>query len=685
MRPREVLWRGRTKLRDWVDACLASHRRRPVKLKKMVAIKRDDSSLLFAPFLPDAGFPNSSLEGSPGEFAHWRDALLADAEKLCRNQLSLFDLQDLCVGSEINWNYEYKARKNAPVCFSAGIDYRDHKITGDCKFVWEPNRHQHWVRLARAYRLTGRERYLSAILRQMESWMAQCPFGLGMNWRSPLELGIRLINWTWTLQLVGEASVPQRLRERLIGLACRHLWEISRKYSRYSSANNHRIGEAAGVFIGSSYFRGFEKSAGWRAESRRILEEEIAAQTHPDGGTREQAMGYHLFVLEFFLLAGLVARFQGEDFSRDYWRRIEAMLEFLRGMQEGGDHLPMFGDCDDGYVLDLGSGRERARDLLCVGGIVLRRSDLVASAGGYREPAMWLLGAEGYQAYRRLSADCVHGAAPSRLACRSYPYSGYYLLQYGDADAPERVSVTFDCGQLGMPPLAAHGHADALSITVRVGGHDLLVDPGTYDYFTYRQWREYFRSTKAHNTVVVDGRSQSEPLGLFLWGQKAEGRLVNWSPMVWGGTVTGEHDGYAGLGVVHRRSVSLDGRKGDLEIRDTLEGKGRHTADWLLHFGEAVSVVRAGAGRFLVRVGAAELVLECDPCLETSLSRGEETPMLGWVSRGYHRKVPSTTLTGRCCWADRLETVTRLSFPNRERIGRVSGVGEQTAAGMAAS
>lgn len=55
--------------------------------------------------------------------------------------------------------------------------------------------------------------------------------------------------------------------------------------------------------------------------------------------------------------------------------------------------------------------------------------------------------------------------------------------------------MVFDCGLLGMEPLAGHGHADALSFALRAFGSDVLVDPGTYDYFSYPTWREYFRST----------------------------------------------------------------------------------------------------------------------------------------------------------------------------------------------
>lgn len=82
----------------------------------------------------------------------------------------------------------------------------------------------------------------------------------------------------WAVDLIREAGlVKGMLQARLRKPAYLHLWEITRKYSRGSSANNHRIGEAAGVFIASSYFPDLDHDGRWQRESRQILDEEIIA------------------------------------------------------------------------------------------------------------------------------------------------------------------------------------------------------------------------------------------------------------------------------------------------------------------------------------------------------------------------------------------------------------------------
>jgi hypothetical protein len=588
----------------------------------------------------------------------WRDRLVRQADRVALHRLSFFDLVDGDLGNPVDWNRDHGSGTPAPLRFAPRIDYRDHRVTGDAKVVWEPNRHHQLAVLGRAYRATGDARYAGALAGQLASWIEQCPFGRGMNWRSPLELAIRLINWVWAIDLAREsARLAELLPGRLRQVVYLHLWQIARSYSRGSSANNHRIGEAAGVFITTSYFPGLDAGGRWRRASRGILEEEIIAQTHPDGGSREQAVAYQLFVLQFFLLAGLTARRTGEDFSSRYWTRLERMLEFIGRLGEGGAVLPMIGDSDDGYVLDLG-GRNDPRVLLGIGAVLFRRPDFKSWAGEFPEAAFWLLGEAGRAAYEGLAP-----APPGeRLTSRALPDAGYYLLQCGHRGATDRVSVVFDCGALGFTSIAAHGHADALSFTLRAFGRDVVVDPGTYDYFSFPAWREYFRSTRAHSTVVVDGLDQSAMLGPFLWGSRAQARCVAWEPGAEGGRVSGEHDGYRRLPdpVVHRRTLDLDAPARVLTVRDDLVARGTHEVAAYFHLAEDVVVSPEGAHRFTLDVGHGVVTLEVDPRFQVSLLRGSEEPIGGWVSRHYHVKVPSATVVARATCQGGASFVSRL-------------------------
>jgi hypothetical protein len=641
----ELSWRAISTLRDaelWGRLVLRLEPRSPIPPSGNAASRTVPGFRVCDVSVGEWILPQTNEEGT------WRDRLLSQADSIARHRLSFFDLRDHDLGDPIDWNRDYASGARAPLRLASLVDYRDCRVNGDAKLVWEPNRHHHLVVLGRAYRVTGDVRYASAVVEQLESWLEQCPFGRGMNWRSPLELAVRLINWVWSIDLIRESGlVTGNLGNRLQDAVYRHLWEITRKYSRGSSANNHRIGEATGVFIASTYFRELDDTGRWRRESREILNEEIITQTYPDGGSREQAVGYHAFVLHFLLLAAIVARKTGAEFPEAYWSRLERMLEFLGTLSEGGSAPPMIGDSDDGYVLDLGDSREM-RPLFVVGAVLFGRSDFGAWAVDYAETARWLLGRSSRAAFDALASS----PAAKPLASCALAESGYYLLQSGHKGQGDRFSVVFDCGELGFKSIAAHGHADALSFTLRVFGADVVVDPGTYDYFSFPAWRTYFRSTRAHNTLVVDGVDQSVMLGPFLWGARAHSQCILWEPSMEGGKVIGEHDGYRRLPdpVLHRRTLSLDAEVRTLTIRDDVLARGHHDIAIYFHLAEDAVVSTDRPNRYRIGIPGGAVMLEIDAQLAVETLRGSEDPIAGWVSRGYHRKVPSVTLVaqGRC-------------------------------------
>jgi hypothetical protein len=631
----EILWRVGSKIRDVVDRYRVVFHRYP-SMALVARAAAAETSYGFQLDLPPAG-------GGPVLPQHALLALVQQAERISAHRLCFFDLEDVFLGDPIDWNRDHGHGIPAPLTYSQSIDYRDFRVTGDCKLVWEPSRHHHLVVLARAYRTTGEGRFAAEAVAQLRGWMDQCPFGRGMNWRSPLELGIRLINWVWTVELIrGSGLVSGEFQDRLLHNVYLHLWEITRKYSRGSSANNHLIGEAAGVFVASSFFRMLPDVDRWRDESRDLLCREIIAQSYDDGCTREQAFGYHLFVLQFYLVAGLVGRRTGRDFPQAYWQRLEKMFAFAAAMLEGGERAPMFGDADDGYVLDLGGRTIGFRGWVGAAAIVFGRSDFKALCPEYPEPALWLLGQE-----NRPTFDALPSPPAPVVGSRAFADSGYYLLQCGaEAGGAPAMSVLVDCGELGYTSIAAHGHADALSFSLRVNGRDVFVDPGTYDYFTFPEWRTHFRSTRAHNTVVVDGVDQSLMVGSFMWGKRANARCLAWAPSPGGGRIVAEHDGYRRLRdpVVHRRSLELDGQTRRLTIRDDLETAGSHSVAIAFHCAEECSVRKEQSHTLIIEMPEETMAMQLDDRLEVTIHTGAETPMAGWVSRGYHRKAPAPSI-----------------------------------------
>jgi hypothetical protein len=592
------------------------------------------------------------------------------AERLLAGRHTVFHLEDCDLGSPPEWNRDPLTSVLAPLRPARALDYRDARRVGNIKYLWEPNRHLHLVCLAQAYALSGDLRYAHAVRQHIESWIEQCPVGRGPNWASPLELAIRLINWSIAWQLLGgeragllAGSDGRQFRVRWLRSVYQHVERIDANLSQFSSANNHLIGEAAGMWIAAVTWPHWPRMREWGARARTILEREILAQNAADGGNREQAMAYQQFVLDFMLLAGLAARAVGEDFSPFYWERIEHMVQFVASFMDVSGNVPMIGDADDGYVVQLACAADfnPYRSLIATGALLFGRPDLALKARELDAKTRWL------QSDAETRFQTLLARAPARFEpTRAFRQSGYYLLGR-DFESSDEIRMLIDAGALGYLSIAAHGHADALGVVLNAGGREILVDPGTYSYHSEPDWRHYFRSTAAHNCVVIDHEDQSVQSGNFMWSKHARAHCNDFSRAGGRQGFAGEHDGYRRLRdpVVHRRAVLFDEARGSFEIVDSFECAGSHRVSRRWHFAEALEVT-AGKGDFSTEAGRYRVTLApLEPLSGSRLIRGGSAAEGGWISRRFGRKQPCATLewvcdiTGPTTLRSRIECVRR--------------------------
>ncbi len=590
-----------------------------------------------APPLPRAR--TFSVRGAPALSQAERDALLADADSICAGHVVLFANRRFDVGMPPVWNRDPDTGVVGPGIYAGDITITNREQVGDIKHVWELNRHLHLVRLAQAWAVTNDVAWLHALQTQLRSWLDQCPPLVGPNWTSSLELGIRLINWGLVWQMIGgegsglfAGEEGQRLRADWLDSIHAHCSAIARHLSRHSSANNHLIGELAGLYVGASIWPCWKSSGAWLEQARRELEHEAQAQFSRDGVNREQAFAYHIFSSEFLFVAGLVGQACDHPFSRAYWTALLRALRFLRSVRDLKGNVPMVGDADDGIVFRLDSpGNDRAEQLLALGDAVLRR--MPPTHPGVR----WLL-------------HTLPGKRPEADPHESetgwaFPDGGYLLFgsHFGE---PGEIKGMVDCGPLGYLGIAAHGHADALALTLSIGGEECLVDPGTYSYWQEPKWRDYFRGTSAHNTVRIDGLDQSVSGGRFMWLKKARASIERMPQSPHEFDFRGSHDGYERLAdpVRHMRSVRFDAASATLVVRDEIAAKKHHQVELFWHFAPGLDVRLNSAGlhvrgkRFALQMHAhgADLKLE--------LVRGNENPPLGWYSRCYESRQPCDVL-----------------------------------------
>jgi hypothetical protein len=586
---------------------------------------------------------------------------LAAADAIAHGRLDLLALRELDVGMPPRWNRDPKTGIEAPLVYGKLLDYRNPERVGDIKYLWEPNRHQQLVTLAQAYALSGKRHYYEALAGQLESWFIACPYALGPNWASALEAGIRLANWAVAWQLV-EPLVDADLKRRWLRSVYQHAHFIRHWFSAHSSANNHLIGEAAGLFIAALTWPHWPEMREWGRQAKAIVEREALAQNAPDGVNREHATWYQQCVVEILLLCLLAGRANGECFAPDYESRIEAMLDFVASVMDVGGNVPMFGDADDGCFLRLErrTGFSPYRSALGLGALLFGRGDFKLKAGALDDRARWLLGSAAPAQYEALQAEAT------RLPVRqSFPEGGYFILG-AEFDTPAEIRAVVDAGPLGYRSIAAHGHADALSFTLSVGGREFLVDPGTYAYHAQERWREYFRGTGAHNTVRIDGLDQSEQGGNFMWVKHARAGCGMWLSSAEKDTFEGWHDGYLRLPdpVKHRRLLQLDKRARRLVIEDSLAMAEEHEVELLFHWAEDCRVDAVADG-FLIERDGITLRLALPAGGVAEIYRGSLAPLSGWISRGYDRRAPTRTIVWRAKLAAQTLLRTEIAIQNR--------------------
>ena len=590
------------------------------------------------PPLPRALTLSPAANPAPGLDSAERAALLLDAEQILAGHVVLFAGRRFDVGVPTAWNRDPDTGIIGPSIYYGDIDIANRELVGGIKHVWELNRHLHLVRLAQAWVLTRETRWLQALEQNLRSWFAACPPLTGPNWTSPLELGIRLVNWSLVWQLLGGEKSPlfageagARLRADWLGSIHAHCRMIARHLSRHSSANNHLIGELAGLYVGAVTWPCWKESNEWQALARRELESEAQAQFSRDGVNREQAFAYHIFSSEFLFVAGLLGQAVDQPFSRSYWAVLQRALRFLRSVRDVGGNVPQVGDADDGCVFRLSTGLDRAAQLLALG-------DTVFGGQPDAHPGVrWLLHA-------------VPGGRPEvdpheADAGWAFPDGGYLVFGNGFGEANE-IKGLLDCGPLGYLGIAAHGHADALAFTLSVAGEPCLIDAGTYSYWQERKWRDYFRGTSSHNTVRIDGLDQSVSGGRFMWLRKARASIERMPASSHEFDFRGSHDGYARLPdpVRHVRHLRFDGAANTLVVRDEVYAKKQHKVELFWHFAPELDLRLTSHG---LSVRGRRFVLQLQASgqdLQLELVRAAENPPLGWVSRAYESKAPCEVL-----------------------------------------
>ena len=592
-----------------------------------------------------------------------RNRLIATADRLMQGRWRIFEVEVENLGPEWDWFLDPRTGVRAPADrFAATIDHRNPAVVGNIKHVWELSRHHHLTVLSAAYFLTEEARYAERVREQLRSWWRMNPFLTGIHWTSGIEIGMRLIAWTWVRRLLEGWPHARDLfeenpafRRQLID----HQKYLARIQSCGSSANNHLIAELSGLFVSTCAFPFADHAALWRDRAASALCWEIQRQTFPDGINRELAADYHGYVLELLLAAALEGEASGYPLGSEAWTTIRSMMDALAAIVDCTNRPPRQGDSDEAHGLLLDPpAYNRWKDLLVTGTRLFG-------------PLAWWPDVEPESVRSSLWTTMVRppqlpGGRPVARP-HLFPHAGFAILRTGLGE--DEIWCVCDHGPLGFLSTAAHGHADALSIELRIGGVELLADPGTYCYHGEPIWRSYFRSTRAHNTLELAGMDQSTPGGSFLWLRHARAWLMEASGLSGGKRARWQaaHAGYSLLKppAIHERTIELNREARYLVIHDVVRSEGDHDGRLIFHLGPGI---RADLEDDKAVLGwnrdekGKRAVLTLPQELSWITVQGDGESPAGWYSERFGKKEPTTSLMGRGIFGGGRRFTTRLQF-----------------------
>jgi uncharacterized heparinase superfamily protein len=456
------------------------------------------------------------------------------------------------------------------------------------------NYHLHYfgyaIWCARAFVERGNEGAMQACRELIRSWSEEARIGRSDGW-DIYPTSLRVVNWIYAYSIVADHCDDRVFLERWRTSIYRQL-EFLNLHLEYHLLANHLLKNVKALVIGGLFFNQ-EK---WLLKGKRLLWREVEEQVLEDGGHYERAPMYHAQVLADLLECYSLLKITNHvSQPAAVESKLRAMARFLEAMSYQDGTLALFNDSAD---------TEETRP-----GPIVEAFEKIA---GYDE-------------------------TPQATA---FPQTGYYLWVSPD----EKEKIIVDAGPPSVDYNTAHAHCDLLSYELWLDGRPFIVDSGLHGYGGDR-YREYCRSTRAHNTVMFDGREQSEIWGTFRMARRAGsiGAEVDSANQSW--NFRGKYCPYYDSKVIHERHICRE-RGGAWLIEDRLVSGMVDRATSFIHLHPSVRARKVNESEPCIecRAGQITVVIESFAAERIKIIEGQESPAQGWYFPDFGIALPSQTI-----------------------------------------
>jgi|GEM_PF-1126550 len=586
---------------------------------------------------------NRIIEEVKQKYPEAYEKTLDIADKICNGRFVLFNHHLLEYEGDIHWNQSHKSGRSWDVHSCPDLQAFESLSEGeDIQFIWELNRHRHFLDLGKAYWLTDQEKYVQTFLYHLVSWIDQNPFPRGINWSNPFEVSLRCLFWLFGyFFFISFKHLDALFHLNWLRYIYFHGYTLEAHLKRIASPHPQRtfllheiIAQAAVLYLIGALFPEFKKSKEWRDESTQILQGGFASLLPSAKSIIEDSLAGILVSVELYLITLITRRVNRLYLLPQLTSLTERALEYIMDLIKPCGQLPRIGDEHLSCLIRSTSPMETGfRHLLTLGAVLLNRGDFKIAVGDFQEESLWLLGKEGAVAYQELPAKSP------KLTSKSPPDGSYAVMRNDWGREANYFFITRGSHPGPNSEIKEITHADALSFEVSVFGIPYIVDAGPYSKESRSKWNSYFRHYMAHNSILVDSRGLKELDIESSSRERFHAELSRWVSSERFDFVRGYHTGFQKLSspVLHHRAVFF--KKSDYWIlHDLLTGEGTHLFEQYFHFSPTKLSVdfaqkKVQSGR-LYDPTLAIIPLHGDK-MDVTFHAGGEDPGDGWITNGY--------------------------------------------------
>ena len=378
-------------------------------------------------------------------------------------------------------------------------------------WLYELNYFNYASLLIGEYNKNQNQKYIDKLLSLMNNWVCNTKFGQNISW-DPYPISRRIVNWINAISYSEKENLISKEISKKIKKSIFEQATFLSSNLEYDLNNNHLTSDAKALIFAGVFFKG-KKANEWLQKGLKILRNRKKIEILNDGLQDERSSSYLLVTLKDYLEIYLLLKRNNISYDFDLDKTIAEMFDALLNLIRPDLQLPLLNDSVKDYPIN-------PKELMAVAAYLFNRSDFKYCAQGaelnYFES---IFSKKEYEEY--INMDSTKPTVKEKL----FKDAGYFI--YRDGWNKEDRYLVFDFDSINPKHCPGHSHSDELSFELYAGGKALLIDPGVYSYHD-PEFREYFKSTRSHNTISINENNKSKLVGNFRVSKTSKSKLLHY-------------------------------------------------------------------------------------------------------------------------------------------------------------